>query len=96
MLTSDFLVVGGGVIGLAMARQLAQKGSVNLIEKNYCGAHASGRNSGVIHAGIYYKPGSAKAIYSVRGNKMLSDYCKEKKIDFKNIGKIVAPTVLYI
>lgn len=93
MLTSDFLIVGGGVIGLSMARQLIKKGSVNLIEKNYCGSHASGRNSGVIHAGIYYQPGSAKAIYSVRGNKMLSDYCKEKNIDFKNIGKIVAPTV---
>lgn len=87
-----YLVVGGGVIGLSLARNLARRGaSVGLIEKDTCGAHASGRNSGVVHAGIYYEAGSAKAKYSVLGNRMLTDYCREKGLPFQNIGKIIAP-----
>ena len=62
---SDILVIGGGIIGLCMARNLADKGSVVLIDKDHCGAHTSGRNSGVLHAGIYYTPGSSKAKFSV-------------------------------
>ena len=88
----DYLIVGGGVIGLSLARCLLPRGaSIGLIEKDVCGAHASGRNSGVIHAGIYYDPGSAKAKYSVLGNRLLSQYCQEKGIPFQNIGKIIAP-----
>ena len=81
--TADILVIGGGIIGLNTARLLGQKGyEVSLIDKDTCGFHTSGRNSGVIHAGIYYTPGSQKAKYSVAGNKMLSDYCIEKGIGF--------------
>jgi len=88
---SDILVIGGGVIGLSMAKHLSKRASVTLIEKNHCGAHTSGRNSGVIHAGIYYTPGSAKAKYSVLGNKALSNFCLEKGVGFNNLGKIISP-----
>lgn len=88
---SDILVIGGGVIGLSMAKILSAQAKVTLIEKDTCGFHTSGRNSGVIHAGIYYTPGSAKAKYSVLGNQALTKYCKEKEIICKNIGKIIAP-----
>ena len=57
----DFIVVGGGVTGLNVARRLLNLGSVLVIEKDTCGAHASGKNSGVIHAGIYYAQNSLKA-----------------------------------
>lgn len=87
-----YLVVGGGVIGLSLARNLARRGAaVGLIEKDFCGAHASGRNSGVIHAGIYYDANSAKAKYCVQGNQMLTEYCQSKGLPFQNIGKIIAP-----
>ena len=71
----DILVVGGGIIGLNMARLLSPAGKVVVIDKDYCGAHASGRNSGVVHAGIYYAPGSSKAHLCVSGNKSLTQYC---------------------
>jgi (S)-2-hydroxyglutarate dehydrogenase len=89
---TDVLVIGGGVIGLSIARNLSKSVKVAVIEKDLCGSHASGKNSGVIHAGIYYTPGSSKAKYSVLGNKKLSEYCKEKGIGFENIGKIIAPS----
>lgn len=89
---TDILIIGGGVIGLSMARHLAGRAKVTLIDKDTCGFHTSGRNSGVIHAGIYYTPGSAKAKYSVLGNKALSQYCQEKGVGFQNIGKIIAPS----
>lgn len=88
----DYLIVGGGVIGLSLARVLARRGAyIGLIEKDTCGFHTSGRNSAVVHAGIYYDPGSAKAKYSVQGNRMLTNFCKEKGLPFENIGKIIAP-----
>lgn len=90
-MNTDVLIIGGGVIGLSMARYLAPRCKVTLIDKDSCGFHTSGRNSGVIHAGIYYTPGSAKAKYSVLGNKMLTQYCKEKGVGVQNIGKIIAP-----
>jgi len=65
MRKTDFLIIGGGVIGLSIARQLKhlyQDTSVVIIEKeSACGLHASGRNSGVLHAGFYYSPDSLKA-----------------------------------
>lgn len=88
---TDFLVVGGGIIGLSMARIMSRQGKVILIDKDYCGAHASGRNSAVLHAGIYYPNGSAKAIHSVKGNQLLTEYCKSRGIGFDNLGKIIAP-----
>ena len=73
--TTDFLVIGGGVIGLNIARDLrARYGAsrVTLIEKESdCGLHASGRNSGVLHAGFYYAPDSLKAAFTMRFSSSL-------------------------
>ena len=90
---SDFLVIGGGVIGLNIARKLRRTfpdASVHLLEKEAdCGLHASGRNSGVLHAGFYYSPDSLKAKFTWRGNRLLTEYCEEKKIPLNKCGKLV-------
>lgn len=90
---SDFLVIGGGVIGLNIARGLRHLfpgSSVHLLEKEQdCGLHASGRNSGVLHAGFYYTPDSLKAKFTWRGNRLLTEYCEEKKIPLNKCGKLV-------
>ena len=92
-MTSDFLVIGGGVIGLNIARRLRRAfsgSSVRLIEKEVdCGLHASGRNSGVLHAGFYYSPDSLKAKLTWRGNRLLTAYCEEKGIPLNKCGKLV-------
>ena len=92
-MTSDFLVIGGGVIGLNIARGLRRvfpSASVRLIEKELnCGLHASGRNSGVLHAGFYYSPDSLKAKFTWSGNRLLSAYCEEKGIPLNKCGKLV-------
>lgn len=89
----DFLVIGGGVIGLNIARGLRRifpGESVHLIEKEPdCGLHASGRNSGVLHAGFYYSPDSLKAKFTWRGNRLLTEYCGEKRIPLNKCGKLV-------
>jgi len=91
--TSDFLVIGGGVIGLNIARRLRRAfsgASVRLIEKEIdCGLHASGRNSGVLHAGFYYSPDSLKAKLTWKGNQLLTTYCEEKGIPLNRCGKLV-------
>ena len=93
MITSDFLVIGGGVIGINIARCLKHQypdSSVALIEKEeHCGLHASGRNSGVLHAGFYYTPDSLKAKFTRLGNARLTQYCKNKKIALNKCGKLV-------
>jgi (S)-2-hydroxyglutarate dehydrogenase len=90
---SDFLVIGGGVIGLNIARRLRRVFpgvSVRLIEKEFdCGLHASGRNSGVLHAGFYYSPDSLKAKFTWNGNRLLTAYCEEKGIPLNKCGKLV-------
>ena len=90
---SDFLVIGGGVIGLNIARRLRRTfpdASVQLLEKEAdCGLHASGRNSGVLHAGFYYSPDSLKAKFTWRGNRLLTEYCEDKKIPLNKCGKLV-------
>lgn len=93
MITSDFLVIGGGVIGINIARCLKRQysdSSVALIEKEEnCGLHASGRNSGVLHAGFYYSPDSLKARFTRLGNERLTQYCASKKIALNKCGKLV-------
>jgi L-2-hydroxyglutarate oxidase LhgO len=90
---SDFLIIGGGVIGLNIARGLRltfPDASVHLLEKEAdCGLHASGRNSGVLHAGFYYSPDSLKAKFTWRGNRLLTDYCGKKQIPLNKCGKLV-------
>ncbi len=93
MITTDFLIVGGGVIGVSVARELRRLfpgASVTIIEKeNDCGMHASGRNSGVLHAGFYYTADSLKAKFTQRGNVLLTAYCDEKKLKINKCGKLV-------
>jgi L-2-hydroxyglutarate oxidase len=89
----DFLVIGGGVIGLSIARELKARHAdarIMLIEKeSACGAHASGRNSGVLHAGFYYSPDSLKAKFTKLGNERMTAYCEQKGIPLNRCGKLV-------
>lgn len=68
----DILVVGAGIVGLNTAKSLAAFGKVVIIEKDICGIHASIRNSGVVHAGIYYTPNSNKAKLCPAGNRSIT------------------------
>ena len=92
----DFIVVGGGIIGLSTAWQLqsaAPKSRVLLLEKEQAFAqHQTGRNSGVIHAGIYYKPGSLKAKFCRAGLDATMRFCRENSIPFEQCGKLVVAT----
>lgn len=87
----DAVVVGAGVVGLAIGRALARSGrSVIVIEKNrHVGEETSSRNSGVIHSGIYYPTGSLKAQLCVRGRELLYAYCEEKGIAHLRCGKVI-------
>lgn len=87
----ETVVVGAGVIGLAIARELGQAGhQVFVLEADdLIGSHTSSRNSEVIHAGIYYEPGSLKARFCVDGKTRLYRYCAERGIAAKSIGKLI-------
>jgi L-2-hydroxyglutarate oxidase LhgO len=84
-------VAGAGIIGLAVARLLAESGTpVTVFEKERAvGQHQTGRNSGVVHAGIYYTPGSAKARMCRRGVELLGAYCSERGLPWHALGKLV-------
>ena len=89
----DFAVIGAGVVGCAMARELKLRHpakDVVLIEKeNKVGAHTSSRNSGVIHSGINQKPGSLKARLCVQGSLLLRTFCRDAGIPMKEVGTVV-------
>ncbi len=87
-------VIGGGIIGLAVGWTLLGRGyQVTLLEKeDRLAAHQTGHNSGVIHAGIYYRPGSAKARTCVRGVRMMLQFCREHDIPHRVCGKVVVAT----
>jgi glycerol-3-phosphate dehydrogenase len=88
---ANIVIVGGGVVGCAVARALSAKWSdVFLLEAlPKLGMGASSRNSGVIHSGIYYPPGSLKAKHCVRGNQLTYEFCAAHSVPHRNIGKIV-------
>lgn len=90
----DCVVVGAGVIGLAVARALALAGrEVIVLEAHDCiGSEISSRNSEVIHAGIYYPAGSLKALFCVKGRRQLYQYCDEHNVPFKRCGKYIIAT----
>jgi L-2-hydroxyglutarate oxidase LhgO len=92
----DIIVVGGGIVGLATAYKLNTKypsKKIAVLEKeNQVAAHQTGHNSGVIHSGIYYKPGSYKAINCVNGRRELVQFAKENKIPHDICGKIIVAT----
>jgi L-2-hydroxyglutarate oxidase LhgO len=87
----ECVVIGAGAVGLAVARSLALAGrEVLLLEAEaHAGTMTSARNSGVIHAGLYYAPGSFKARFCVAGNRALYDYCRDRGVDHKNCGKLI-------
>jgi L-2-hydroxyglutarate oxidase LhgO len=88
------IVVGGGILGLATARLLARSGhEVTVVEKEpVLARHQTGHNSGVVHAGIYYAPGSLKARLCTRGRILLRDFCAERGIAYDECGKVVVAT----
>ena len=91
---TDTVVIGAGVIGLAVARALALAGrEVIVLEANPgIGQEISSRNSEVIHAGLYYEPGSLKAKSCVRGKELLYRYCADKGVPHRRIGKLIVAT----
>ncbi|GAA0978616.1 L-2-hydroxyglutarate oxidase [Acrocarpospora macrocephala] len=84
-------VVGAGILGLAVARELTARGAeVTVLDKeDQVGAHQTGHNSGVVHAGIYYQPGSLKARLCRDGVALLREYCAEHKLPYEEVGKLV-------
>jgi len=92
----DVVVVGGGIVGLATARALVQQRpglNVVLLEKEQrLAVHQTGRNSGVVHSGIYYAPGSLKARYAKEGLEFLQRYCPERGIAYEQCGKVIVAT----
>ncbi|MGN6546480.1 MAG: L-2-hydroxyglutarate oxidase [Aureliella sp.] len=91
--TVDFAVVGGGIVGLATAWQLWRRfpdARLCLLEKeSQLAQHQSGRNSGVLHSGIYYKPGSLKALTCRAGKAQMEQFCREERIPFELCGKLI-------
>lgn len=86
------LIVGAGIVGLSIARNLCNKGfkKVIILEKEKeIASHQSSRNSGVMHAGLYYKPGSLKAELSRKGIKLMKKYCTDNKIEWEECGQVV-------
>lgn len=92
----DFIVIGGGIVGLAVAREWLLKkpgASVCVLEKeDGPGRHQSTHNSGVLHCGLYYKPGSLKARLAVRGIRLMTDFCREHGVAHEICGKVVVAT----
>ncbi len=86
------IICGAGITGLSLARELVRKGikDITIIEKEASlGRHASGRNSGVLHAGIYYTPDSLKSKFCLRGNLLMKRYCKERGLTLIESGKVI-------
>jgi len=92
----DFVVIGGGIVGLSTARALLGRhpgARLAVLEKEGGWArHQTGHNSGVIHSGIYYKPGSLKARFCLEGARALVEFCRERGIDYEVCGKIIVAT----
>ena len=92
---TDIIIIGGGIVGLTIAYQLKLKFKdlkITILEKElHLGKHSSGRNSGIIHAGIYYKPNTLKAKLCVKGAKRLLNWCEEENIKVLKTGKVISP-----
>ena len=89
----DLVIIGGGIIGLATAMRISDEFprlKVAVLEKEgEVATHQTGHNSGVIHAGIYYAPGSQKANFCSTGGKLLRDFCDQHDIEYEMCGKLI-------
>src|SRR5438132_8852791 len=96
MTTYDYAVIGGGIIGLSTAMHLGQRypeARILMLEKEASPAqHQTGRNSGVIHSGIYYKPGSYKARFARAGSRSMVEFCLKHGIPYEICGKVIVAT----
>ena len=92
----DVIIIGGGIVGLATALQIKKTNPtlrfLVLEKENELAKHQTGNNSGVIHSGIYYKPGSLKATNCFRGYQLLIDFCREHEVPFELCGKLIVAT----
>ena len=92
----DVVIIGGGMVGLCVAHQLIRSKKANSIvileKERELGLHSSGRNSGVLHAGLYYKPDSIKAKVCVEGASRLKRWVKDRNLPINECGKVVVPT----
>ncbi len=98
-MTFDYAIAGGGIVGLSTAMKLLETNPalrVTVIEKeDQVGVHQTGSNSGVIHSGLYYKPGSSKAKTCVEGRRLMVEFCKQHGVAHDVCGKIVVATEEY-
>ncbi|SES73369.1 L-2-hydroxyglutarate oxidase [Salinibacillus kushneri] len=92
----DFIIVGGGIVGLSvglsLTKQYPSKKVLILEKEQELASHQTGHNSGVIHSGIYYKPGSLKARLAKQGNRSMVDFCQKEGIDYDVCGKVIVAT----
>src|SRR5690348_9648562 len=93
----DYAIVGSGIVGLATGFQIQRKfprAKIVILEKEDGPAlHQTGHNSGVLHSGIYYKPGSLKAKLSRRGLQLMVDFCRQHSIKHELCGKVIVATI---
>ena len=93
--TYDIAVIGGGILGMATAMALLQESSSSLVlleAEDRIAPHQTGNNSGVIHSGLYYRPGSLKAENCAKGREDLYRFCDEQSIPYERCGKVVVAT----
>jgi L-2-hydroxyglutarate oxidase len=93
--TYDVAIIGGGIIGMATSMALMNRFRLSLVlleAEDRLATHQTGNNSGVIHSGLYYKPGSLKARHCIAGREALYRFCREKNIRHEQCGKIVVAT----
>ncbi len=92
----DYTIIGGGIVGLSVGKELAEKypnKKILVLEKeDELAAHQTGHNSGVIHSGIYYTPGSFKARFARAGNKSMQEFCEKHGIPYDMCGKVIVAT----
>src|SRR5574338_810856 len=91
----DIAIIGGGIVGMATAMALVEQTSAKVVvleAEDKLAAHQTGHNSGVIHSGLYYKPGSLKAKNCVEGREAMYRFCEEHGIAHDNCGKLVVAT----
>src|SRR5262245_17240524 len=94
-MTHDIAIIGGGIVGLGTALALSEQTAATLVvleAEGKLAAHQTGHNSGVIHSGLYYRPGSLKAKNCAEGRELMYRYCEENGIVHERCGKVVVAT----